>query len=169
MFWIILFVFIFQRLVELAVAKRNEIYAKKRGAIEYGKRHYPFIVTMHVLFFASFICEAAVFERGILPFPALVLTGFALLLTQGLRYWSLFSLGECWNTKILVIPGANLIRKGPYQWIKHPNYLAVVLELFLLPLLFQAYVTAVVFTVTNAILMMIRIREEEQALKKLCH
>ncbi|MEC3609066.1 isoprenylcysteine carboxylmethyltransferase family protein [Bacillus glycinifermentans] len=169
MFWTMMFIFIFQRLIELTVAKRNEKNAKKRGAVEYGKRHYPFIVAMHALFFVSLISEVAVFHRDIQPLPALILMTAALVLTQGLRYWSLFSLGKYWNTKILVIPETNLIRKGPYQWIKHPNYLAVVLELILLPLLFQAYVTAVVFTICNAVLLLIRIREEERALKELCH
>ncbi|MGN9865043.1 isoprenylcysteine carboxyl methyltransferase family protein [Bacillus swezeyi] len=167
MFWTILIIFIAQRLIELGVAKRNEKNAIKQGAVEYGKRHYPFIVAMHMLFFITFIWETAVFQRGMTPFPALVLTG--LVLTQGLRYWSLFSLGRCWNTKILVIPKTDLIRKGPYQWIRHPNYLAVALELFLLPLLFQAYLTVVLFTVFNTVLILIRIRVEERALKELSH
>lgn len=96
-----------------------------------------------------------------------VLTG--LIFTQALRYWSALFSGRCWNTKILVIPGTNLVRKGPYQWFKHPNYVAVALEFLLLPLLFQAYATALLFTVLNAAVMYIRIRTEEQALEKLHH
>ena len=109
--------------------------ALKEGAVEYGKRHYPYIVAMHVSFFVSLIWETTAFQRGTLPMALVVLTG--LIFTQVLRYWALFSLGKCWNTKILVIPGTNLVRKGPYQWIKHPNYLAVALEFLLLPLLFR--------------------------------
>ncbi|MFN2745654.1 MULTISPECIES: isoprenylcysteine carboxyl methyltransferase family protein [Bacillus] len=167
MFWTIVIIFIGQRLIELAVAKRNEKYAFKRGAVEYGKYHYPYIVAMHVLFFISLIWEHIIFQRGTAPSAALILAG--LVLVQVLRYWSLFSLGKCWNTKILIIPRTDLIRKGPYRWIRHPNYVAVALELLLLPLLFQAYLTAVIFTVSNAVLMLIRIRAEERALKELCH
>ncbi|MCY8669231.1 hypothetical protein MOF42_07915 [Bacillus haynesii] len=167
MFWTILSIFAAQRLLELAAAKFNEKNALKEGAVEYGKRHYPYIVALHVLFFVSLIWETIAFQRGPLPMAFVVVTG--LIFTQALRYWALFSLGRCWNTKILVIPGTNLVRKGPYQWFKHPNYVAVALEFLLLPLLFQAYATALLFTVLNAAVMYIRIRTEEQALEKLHH
>jgi methyltransferase len=89
------------------------------------------------------------------------------LLVQPLRYWAIFSLGERWNTKILVVPGVKLVRSGPYRYLNHPNYVVVVLEILAFPLIFGARVTALVFTALNAVLLFVRIREENRALAEL--
>jgi methyltransferase len=89
------------------------------------------------------------------------------LLVQPLRYWAILSLGENWNTRILVVPGANLVRRGPYRYLSHPNYVVVVVEILAFPLTFGAWITALVFTVLNAAVLSLRIREENRALAEL--
>ncbi|MFY4776041.1 isoprenylcysteine carboxyl methyltransferase family protein [Metabacillus sp. RGM 3146] len=162
MFWIFITLLIVQRVSEAAVAKNNEKIMKKQGAKEYGKVHYPFIVGMHVLFFFSFLAEVLFLERDLSPVWYLILP--FILMAQLLRYWALASLGTCWNTKILMLPNLKVVTKGPYKYIRHPNYLVVAMEFVLLPLLFQAYFTAILFSILNACLMGIRIPEEEAAL-----
>ena len=89
------------------------------------------------------------------------------LLVQPLRYWAIFSLGESWNTRILVVPGAKAVGRGPYRYLKHPNYVVVVVEILAFPLIFGAWITALVFTVLNAAVLSVRIREENRALAEL--
>ena len=91
------------------------------------------------------------------------------LLVQPLRYWAIFTLGEYWNTRILVVPGAKLVRRGPYRYLRHPNYVVVVVEILSLPLIFGAWITALVFSALNAVLLSIRIREENRALAESAH
>ena len=86
---------------------------------------------------------------------------------QPLRYWAILSLGENWNTRILVVPGAKLVRRGPYRYLRHPNYIVVVVEILSFPLIFGAWITALVFSVLNAILLSARIRDENRALAEL--
>jgi methyltransferase len=101
-------------------------------------------------------------------FPAFWPVPLALfLLVQPLRYWAIFSLGETWNTRILVIPGAKLVRRGPYRFLRHPNYVVVVVEVLAFPLIFGAWITALVFSILNAILLYVRIKEENRALAEL--
>lgn len=154
-----------QRLLELLLARRNERRARARGAVERGRDHYPFIVALHSLWLVSTLVEG--FLRGP-ELPALWPVPLALfLLIQPLRYWALFSLGERWNTKILVVPGARPVRRGPYRYLNHPNYVVVVVEILAFPLIFGAWVTALVFTVLNAAVLYVRIREENRALTEL--
>lgn len=154
---------IIQRLIELAMAKSNEKWSKNQGAIEFGSEHYKYIITLHVLFFISLIIEYWLDPELIDGWPAILAI---FLCAQILRYWSIFSLGKHWNTKILVIPDAPPVRKGPYRYMKHPNYFVVAIELITIPLMFGAYVTAFVFSVLNFILLyFIRIPKEEQALQ----
>lgn len=154
-----------QRLFELALARRNERRARARGAIERGERHYPFIVALHALWLVSTLVEATL--RGP-DLPVLWPVPLALfVLVQPLRYWAIFSLGESWNTKILVVPGAKPIRSGPYRYLNHPNYVVVAVEILSFPLIFGAWITALVFTVLNAALLSVRIREENRALAEL--
>ncbi|PYZ92224.1 hypothetical protein CR194_15405 [Salipaludibacillus keqinensis] len=153
-----------QRVMELAYAKRNERWMRERGAIEYGQSHYKWIVFIHVGFFVVLLMEWFVGVGALHPFwPAL--TGIFLIL-QGMRIGVLVSLGRFWNTKILVIPGEKLVSKGLYRGrLRHPNYLIVSMELFLFPLIFQAYFTAILFTVINTLfLLFVRIPVEEEAL-----
>ncbi|MBV9453052.1 MAG: isoprenylcysteine carboxyl methyltransferase family protein [Rubrobacter sp.] len=154
-----------QRLLELGLARHNERKARVKGAVERGREHYPFIVALHSLWLVSTLVEGML--RGP-EFPTLWPVSLALfILVQLLRYWAIFSLGESWNTKILVVPSAKLVRRGPYRYLSHPNYVVVVVEILTLPLIFGAWVTALVFTVLNAILLYIRIREENRALTEL--
>jgi methyltransferase len=165
LFIVILSVVIVQRLLELTIASRNEKWMKEKGAIEFGKGHYPWMVLMHIAFFVSLIAEVLIFKRGLSPLWPLFLLVF--LLAQAGRIWALASLGKYWNTKIIVLPGAEVVQKGPYRFIRHPNYLIVALELLTLPLIFQAYYTAILFMSLNFMMMSVRIPAEEAALKKL--
>ncbi|WP_096154326.1 MULTISPECIES: isoprenylcysteine carboxyl methyltransferase family protein [Bacillus] len=151
-----------QRLAELIIAKRNESWMLQNGAKEYFPNHYKFIVLLHIGFLISFISEGIIFNKEVSPiWPGLlILFGF----TQLLRVWAITSLGKFWNTKIIILPNANIVKKGPYKFIRHPNYLIVGLEILLIPLLFQAYFTAIVFTILNAVILSIRIPLEEKAL-----
>lgn len=151
-----------QRLLELALSRRNEKRLRARGAVERGREHYPFIVALHALWLLSTAVEGSRKGDG-LGRAALA----AFLLVQPLRYWAILSLGEHWNTRILVVPGEKLVRRGPYRYFSHPNYLAVATEVLALPLVFRARTTALVFSALNAALLAVRIREEERALKEL--
>ena len=154
-----------QRLLELVLSRRNERRVRARGAVERGRGHYPLIVALHALWIASTLVEGIL--RGP-EVPALWPVPLALfLLAQALRYWAVFSLGESWNTRILVVPGAKLVRRGPYKYLDHPNYLVVGMEILAFPLIFGAWVTALVFTALNAALLYVRIREEDRALDEL--
>ena len=154
-----------QRLIELVLARRNERRARARGAVERGRSHYLFIVALHSLWLLATLIEGLL--RGP-ELPALWPIPLALfLLVQPLRYWALVSLGERWNTKILVVPGAKPIRRGPYKYLSHPNYVVVVVEILTFPLIFGAWVTALVFTVLNAAVLWVRVREENRALTEL--
>jgi methyltransferase len=151
-----------QRLLELRLSRRNEHILRARGAVERGREHYPLMVALHVLWLLSTLIE------GVLRGPVLWPVPLALfLLVQPLRYWAILSLGENWNTRILVVPGAELVRRGPYRYLKHPNYVVVVVEIATFPLIFGAWITALVFSVLNAALLFIRIREENRALAEL--
>ncbi|GAA0350002.1 isoprenylcysteine carboxyl methyltransferase family protein [Bacillus horti] len=164
-FWIIIALIVLQRLMELRIAKGNEVWIKEQGGYEVGQKHYPFIVALHVLFFISLIIEASISSFSLGSGWPLLLVIF--IVTQALRVWSIVSLGRFWNTKIMILPQAHVQRRGPYRWLKHPNYVIVAIELLVIPLLFGAFVTAVVFTILNAILIgLVRIPAEEKALRE---
>src|SRR5690554_1310222 len=156
-----------ERIIELVISTRNARAAFARGGREFGLGHFPWMVALHTgLLVASFL-EAWLLERPFLPWlgwPMLVLV----VLSQVLRYWCIASLGAQWNTRVIVVPGAGMVTRGPYRWLKHPNYVAVVVEGFALPLVFTSWVTALVFTVLNAVLLLrFRIPVEERALASL--
>jgi len=164
LFSIVISIVILQRLIELFVAKRNEKWMLGQGAFEAGADHYPIMVTMHITFFMSMLLEVLVIGRTLSPFWILLLGIF--LLAQAARIWCLLSLGKFWNTKIIILPGADVIRRGPYRWVRHPNYLIVTIELLVLPLLFGAYFTAILFSLLNVWMLSVRIPAEEKALKE---
>ena len=154
-----------QRLLELRLSRRNERLLRARGAIERGRGHYPLMVALHALWLLSTLIEGLL--RGpslpaLWPIPAALF-----LLVQPLRYWSIRSLGDYWNTRILVVPDAKLVARGPYRYLRHPNYVVVAVEVATFPLIFGAWVTAVVFSTLNAALLFVRIREENRALTEL--
>jgi methyltransferase len=158
-------VIVLQRLIELLIAKSNEKLMKQQGAIEFGTMHYRFMVLIHMLFFSAFIVEKLSLNRGLSQLWILLLLTF--LGAQVIRIWAITSLGKYWNTKIIVLPNSAVVRRGPYRYIKHPNYFVVAIELIVIPLLFEAYYTACLFTILNGLILSIRIREEEKALNKL--
>lgn len=149
------------RLGELLLSRRNEQWLLQHGAVEYGKEHYRYIVMLHVLFFISLITEYIFTSTGYYSVP-LIIVYFLLL---SFKAWVIGSLGKCWNTKIFRMVGCPLVKKGPYKFLKHPNYIVVIIEIALIPLIFHLYITAVVFTLLNALMLFIRIREENKALR----
>ena len=156
---------ILQRIVELFIARDNEKWMKQRGALEFGTKHYRYMVLLHLLFFTVFFLEKITLNRGLSHLWSLLL--FIFFLTQVVRIWAMSSLGKYWNTKIIVLPHAQVVRRGPYRYIKHPNYFVVTIEFVVIPLLFEAYFTACLFTILNGLILSIRIPEEEKALKTL--
>ena len=155
---------IVQRLLELRVARRNEAWARSRGAIEHAPEHYPWMVAMHSAWILGTFFEGWV--RGSQFGPGWFVWLGVFVLAQFGRYWAISSLGPYWNTRILIVPGAKLVRRGPYKFMPHPNYVVVALELLTGPLIFGAWITAVLFTILNAILLLsVRIPAEERALE----
>jgi len=154
-----------QRLLELWYSRRNERRLRARGAVERGSGHYPVIVAIHALWLGSTLVEGLLRGPEIPVWWPLPLAAF--LLVQPLRYWAILSLGMHWNTRILVLPGGKLVRSGPYRYFPHPNYVVVVVEVLTFPLIFGAWITAVVFSLLNAALLYVRIRTENRALREL--
>lgn len=152
-----------ERLVELRVAKRNAVWTLGRGGREYGRSHYPFMVALHVLLLVGCVLEVWLAERPFVPAlggPMLMLV----LAAQLVRWHVIGTLGPYWNTRIIVVPGMPRIDRGLFRYLSHPNYVAVVVEGLALPLVHGAWITAVSFTLLNALLLAVRIRVEERAL-----
>ena len=149
------------RIGELILSRRNEIWLLQNGAIEYGQKHYPYIVALHILFVVSLIIEYSTTQTA--SFNLFFLFLYFLLLS--IKAWIITSLGKFWNTKIYHIPQFPLIKKGVYKYIKHPNYLIVIAEIAIIPFVFHLYFTAIAFTVLNAIMLSVRVKEENKVLK----
>lgn len=164
-FFIFFSVLIIQRLLELMIARRNEKWMKARGALEFGMKQYQFIVLVHSMFFVVFLFEKISFSRELSPIWPFLAAVF--VCAQLIRVWSISSLGRYWNTKIIVLPNVEVVKRGPYRFIKHPNYLVVSIELLVVPLMFGAYMTACLFTILNVLMLSIRIPAEEKALREL--
>lgn len=163
-FYIIVFLVIAQRLTEVFIAKRNEKWMLSQGAYEIGASHYPYMLALHSSFFLFLIVEVMTSNNSLSPlFPLFFILFVAV---QALRIWCLRSLGPFWNTKIIILPGAEVVKKGPYVFFRHPNYAVVCLEILLLPLMFQAYFTAFCFTLLNITMLSVRIPLEEKALRE---
>jgi methyltransferase len=154
-----------QRLLELRLSRRHERSLRARGAVERGRGHYPLMVGMHVLWLLSTLVEGILRGPDLPAYWPVPLALF--LLAQLLRYWVILSLGEYWNTRVLVVPGTVLVRRGPYRYLRHPNYVVVAVEVATFPLIFGAWGTALVFSVLNAVLLYIRIKTENRALAEL--
>jgi methyltransferase len=145
------------RIVELPIARANTRRLLAEGGHEAAPGHYPLIVALHVAWLASLWLLA--FNRPI-NWPLLALFG----LVECARIWVLQSLGRRWTTRIIVLPGETLVRRGPYRFLKHPNYAVVIAEIALLPLVFGLWQVALIFSVLNTVLLWLRIREEDKAL-----
>jgi methyltransferase len=156
---------IIQRLLELRVAKRNLEFALSNGGKEYSPEHYKFIVLLHVSWIVFMLLEGILRGSSLSNFWWLWLGIFTL--AQFGRYWAITSLGKYWNTRIIIFSGGNLVAKGPYKYFKHPNYIVVALELFVAPMIFGCWVTAVLSSLVNAALLLgVRIPAEERALEE---
>jgi len=155
-----------ERLVELGLSLRNARRARARGGLELESRaFYALMVGSHAAFLAAAPLEVALAGRRFVPalgWPMLVLVAGAM----ALRYWAVAALGERWNTRVIVVPGEPAVSGGPYRFVRHPNYVAVIVEIFALPLVHSAWVTALVFSAGNAALLAARIRREEAALAR---
>jgi methyltransferase len=155
-----------ERLAELVVSKRNAAWSLARGGVESGFSHYPPMVVLHTGLLAGALLEAYTRRPHVpsaLAWSMLVLV----VLSQALRWWCIATLGRQWNTRVIVVPGLAPVRRGPYAVLPHPNYVAVVVEGIALPLVHACWITAVVFTVLNAVLLTVRIRVENAALATL--
>ena len=152
-----------ERLAELIIAKRNARWAFAHGGKEFGQGHYPIMVTIHTALLLGCLVEPWALHR-----PFIAWLGWPMLavvaLSQGLRWWCIASLGRRWNTRVIVLPDAPLVREGPYRLLHHPNYVAVLAEGLALPLVYTAWLTAVFFTLANALVLRVRLRVENSAL-----
>ncbi|HET6917873.1 MAG TPA: isoprenylcysteine carboxyl methyltransferase family protein [Jiangellaceae bacterium] len=152
-----------ERVAELIVSEQHARWAFAHGGVEYGRSHYGVIAAVHAAMLVCCVGEVAVTDRPFLPWlgwPMLTVV----LAAQALRWWCIASLGKQWNTRVIIVPGLPLVATGPYRWLRHPNYVAVAVEMFALPMVHTAWVTAVGFSVANLGLMAVRIPIEERAL-----
>ncbi|CAM3330996.1 hypothetical protein H7J08_06100 [Mycobacterium frederiksbergense] len=152
-----------ERLVELAVSRRNANWSFARGGREFGQGHYPVMVAMHSALLLSCMAEVAFAHRPFIPalgWPMVAVVAASTVV----RWWCAATLGKHWNPRLIIVPGAELVRSGPYRWIHHPNYTAVAVEVAALPLVHSAWLTAIVFTIANAAVLRVRITAENLAL-----
>lgn len=157
LWWLLGFVVV-QRAFELVYARHNARRLLAEGGNEHGRRHYPLFFLLH----AAWLIAIAVFVPSATHPEPILLTAFFML--QLMRIWILASLGRYWTTRVITLPGAPLVRRGPYRWLRHPNYWLVAIEIALLPAIFGAWKIALVFSAANALLLAWRIRVEDAAL-----
>jgi len=163
MYYLFILVVGAERLVELVVSRRNAQWSIANGGKEFGQRHYPVMVTMHTLLLVSCMVEVWTWHRPFLPWLGWPMV-LVVVLSTVVRWWCAATLGKHWNPRVIVIPGAPLVHRGPYRWVHHPNYAAVTAEVAALPLVHSAWVTAIVFSIANALVLNVRIRAENTAL-----
>lgn len=147
-----------QRLAELAVSRRHERQLRAAGAIEAGGGHHPVMVGLHAAWLVSTLVEGS---STTVRRPS---AGIAFLVVQPVRYWAIRTLGDRWTTRVLVLPGRPPITTGPYRFLRHPNYVAVAVELAAVPWFVGARRTAALFSAANAALLTVRVRAETAAL-----
>ena len=152
-----------ERIAELVVSTRNAKIMKGFGAVEYGAHHYPVMVLVHVALLIGAPLEVALRDRPFVPWFGWTMLALVVA-AQVLRWWCITTLGPQWNTRILVAPGLPLVARGPYAVMRHPNYLAVVVEGMALPLVHSAWITAGLFTLLNGFVLHARIDAEDRAL-----
>jgi methyltransferase len=152
-----------ERLAELVVSRRNTAWSLARGGEEHGAGHYPVMVALHSMLLVGAATEVMVAARPFVPALGWPMLGLVVA-AQALRWWCIRTLGKRWSTRVVVVPGLPLVDTGPYRVMRHPNYLAVVVEGIALPLVHSAWVTAALFTALNLALLRVRVRVEETAL-----
>jgi methyltransferase len=158
-----------ERLAEVIVSTRNAKWAFAHGGVEYGRRHFPWMVALHFGLLLGALAEVFLLHRSFIPWLGWPMLAIALLCQAG-RWWVITTLGHQWNTRVIVVAGLGRVRSGPYRygWLPHPNYLIVAIEGIALPLVYTAWITALTFTVLNAVLLLgYRIPTENRALKSL--
>jgi methyltransferase len=165
-FWYVLLIVAvgLERLAELVVSKRNLAWSRARGGTEYGAGHYPPMVVLHSALLIACLVEA--FYRPFIA-PLAIVMLVIVFAAQALRWWCIHTLGHQWNTRVVVVSGATRVTGGPYRWLRHPNYVAVIAEGIALPLVHTAWITALVFSLLNAVLLTTRLRVENAALASL--
>ena len=149
------------RIGELLLSKRNEKWLLQNGAVEYGEKHYPFIVVLHVSFLVSLIFEYSMLQT--VSYSSFLIAFYFLLIA--VKILIILSLGKFWNTKIYHIQNFTSIKKGLYKYFKHPNYIIVIAEIAAIPLAFHLYYSAIIFSILNAIILFVRINEENKVLE----
>ena len=152
-----------ERGFELALSRAHARRALRQGAVETGRALYRVMAAFHVLFLLSAAGEALVFGRGVGDPVGLIAIG-ATIVAQALRYWAVITLGARWNTRVIVMAGAAPVTSGPYRFVRHPNYLAVIIEMISVPMIYGCWRTALIFSCGNAVLLALRISREERAL-----
>ncbi|MGP4029446.1 isoprenylcysteine carboxyl methyltransferase family protein [Actinomadura sp. 3N407] len=153
-----------ERIAELVVSRRHLAWAGRRGGIEYGRGHYPWMVAAQVGLLGGALLEAWLLDRPFVPVLGWSMLGLAVL-AQGLRWWCIGALGKQWNTRVIIVPALPLVDRGPYRRLRHPNYLAVMAEGIALPLVHTCWLTASLFTIVNLGLLRTRIKTENAALR----
>lgn len=155
-----------ERIAELVVSQRHLQWSRARGGVEFGAGHYPFMVVLHTGLLVGALAEVWWWPTPIIPVVSWAMLALVVA-SQALRWWCIATLGSRWNTRIVIVPGLPKVTGGPYRWLAHPNYVAVVVEGIALPMVGFAWVTAVVFTALNLVLLRVRIRAEDAALATL--
>lgn len=162
--WIFAFL-IAERFFELGFSRRNFLRLQARGGREYHRQTFKTIALLHTLFLASLLIVTYPWRIPLDPLTWSTLV--ALVLLQGARYWCMASLGENWNARIVLVPGDKVKGRGPYRFMRHPNYLVVVLDFALIPLLMRAPWPMYLFFFANLVILRQRIRLEEEALRSM--
>ncbi|WP_205878650.1 isoprenylcysteine carboxyl methyltransferase family protein [Mycobacterium camsae] len=162
-YYLLILAVVLERLAELVVSRRNAKWSFAQGGKEFGRPHYVVMVILHTALLVGCLVEPSALHRPFIPWLGWSMV-VVLALSQGLRWWCITSLGKRWNTRVIVLPHAPLVKKGPYRFMHHPNYVAVVAEGVALPMVHTAWLTAVVFTLANAALLSVRLRVENSVL-----
>ena len=165
-FTLLIVIVAIERIIELVISKRNLTWSFAQGGIEFGRSHYKYVVAIHVFLLGGSLVEVWLARPALNPTLSWIMFALAAA-SQALRWWCIATLGKRWNTLVVIVPGIPVSRSGPYKWLKHPNYLAVVIEGFALPMVGFAWITALIFTILNAGVLTVRIRSENAALATL--
>ena len=151
------------RLAELGVSRHNIRRLLNRGGVEVGRSLYPWMVVVHTSFLVACVAEVWLLDRPLTPLLAIAMLCL-LGVAAGLRWWAISTLGDRCSTRVVFVPGDPPVTTGPFRWLRHPNYLAVMIEFVALPLVHTAWLTAAAFSLANGIVLAIRVKTEEAAL-----
>ncbi len=156
-----------ERLFEVALSRRHAVWALERGGREFRAERFVIMKVLQTAFLVSSAAEVVLLGRPFVPLLGYPMMGLAVA-AMALRYWAVLSLGSYWNVRVIVVPGATPVTSGPYRYLRHPNYVAIIAEGLAIPLIHSAWVTAIWFTILNGFALRDRIRYEEQALAEHC-